>query len=235
MQPNNHGQVSDEKQQHQYKGVVLVFNYIFKKPHKHFREGADNDSAYICSLFQSLNYEVILEEDKTKVQTFNILQSVVQTKLKDKEAFLLFFMSHGNTQTGHSHFLTFDEETIHLPEIYEYISDSNCPHMRGKPKLLFLNYCRGEYIEKNRVEYDGVSNKSDPPHNLAIVHASLPGIKACRTKEGTLFISCLCDTIKKYRKKLDLNDLVYQTGTKMKSQKATTPTIQTIQFRKFYF
>ena len=219
------------------KGVVLVFNYVFKN-HKPpwYRKGAEFDSDRIRSTFEKLGYKVFVNEDKTRQDTFDVLQSFIESKLGNQGSFILFFLSHGDEEKKDSYFHTADRETIALPEIWELLSASKCPAMRGKPKIIFLNYCRGDGEEIRRYYTDDLHSKEyEAPSDLAIVQATLPGVKALRTNKGTVFIECLCEIINKRHRRNDFQELIYFTGEKMKALGTTTPICESIMFRKFRF
>ena len=63
--------------------------------------------------------------------------------LYDHDCLLLCLMSHG--QEGA--IIASDGRRIKIDDISEIFSNQNCPQLFGKPKLMFLQCCRGSKLE----------------------------------------------------------------------------------------
>ena len=244
------------------KGLVVVFNYTFSGDHgsKWFREGAKEDSKKIQALFADrFGYEVLIREDFSRENTFDELDNITKNKLFGMGSFLLFFLSHGDTKRGPNFFNTngwIEEsdnqgelvrvrEYIAVPEIYSVLTDSKCPVLKGKPKLIFLNFCRGLAVEiVERVQTDSIPKFIKAPADVAIIQATLPGIMAFRHRQhGTHFVRFLCEILEEHGSTKHLQEIVIHLKNRMdelisqnKLTEATTPSIELIGFRKlFYF
>ncbi|KAK7085399.1 Cysteine-type endopeptidase activity protein, partial [Halocaridina rubra] len=86
---------------------------------------------YSVKIFGNLNNE----------NTLNTLEEFSQDEnLGIADSVIVCMMSHGID--GHT-FYTSDGKTISVYEIYDIFKDRRCPHLRGKPKVFFFNFCRG--------------------------------------------------------------------------------------------
>ena len=244
------------------KGLVVVFNYTFsgKDDDEWFRKGSKEDSKTIQALFaDKFGYEVLIREDFSRESTFDELYNITKNKLVGMGSLLLFFLSHGDTKRGPNFFHTngwieendnqgeLDKvrEYIAVPEIYSVLTDSKCPVLKGKPKLIFLNFCRGSAIEiVERVHTDFIPNYIKAPADVAIIQATLPGIRAFRhPQHGTHFVRFLCEILEEHGSTKHLQEIVILLKDRMdeliaqnKLTEATTPSIELIGFRKlFYF
>ena len=214
------------------KGVVVVFNYIFRG-NKNYREGAEMDSLNIKQVFSALGYKVLVHEDLTKEATFEKMWNIFTLDCDAPEAVLLFFLSHGD---GQNDFLAADHSTISIQDIKHRLTNSKCPAMQGKPKIAFFNFCRGENKEKvtNLLEYDC---RFEEPQNFAIVQASQPGIKAARSRaDGSVFVSCLCEVLLENASTKSLQEIVNLTAALMKRKEGTTASLKLyLPFPTFFF
>ena len=223
------------------RGLVVVFNYIFKENFagRHSpREGAEYDSVKLKQTFENLNYEVIVYEDKTAGETLQYLDHIIESKLRGKSVLVLVFLSHGGQTNFDGALTTVDGSIIEVSDIWLRLSDSKCCAMKGKPKLMFLNFCRGP-LSESPLQYDNVKDTEvkEAPRDLAIIHSSLPRFEALRKSEsGTMFIKSLCEIIKEYAHTEDLMGIVKLLNDLMRIRHATTVEMRNIRFdKKFYF
>lgn len=197
------------------------------------REGARSDSQNLISLFQKMQYKVEHYFDFSRADTLQQINNITQF-VRNTDSLLLFFLSHGVKENS---FVCRDNKEIHVDDITEKLTDSNFPAMRGKPKILFLNFCRGNYEQCNPLRYDSIGRRvQEAPRDLAIVHAALAGFKAARREQnGTIFIESLCEVIDGRSGRKELREIVYDTSQCMQVKGGTTATILPIDFRHFYF
>ncbi|XP_060066045.1 uncharacterized protein LOC132546349 [Ylistrum balloti] len=135
---------------HFRRGVaVLIVNTEFSNI-KDNRPSAKHDIKNLTELFQVLDFYVILLQNKT---TSDLRDSLIeiQSKLEeDSDCFACLISTHGAEAQGRDHNIrqhvlhTYDG-MIPTDEIVSMFNDSNCAAMRGKPKLFFIQACRGRY------------------------------------------------------------------------------------------
>jgi len=58
---------------------------------------------------------------------------------KDADMFVMFVLSHGED----GHFYTLDGKKISIDKIVNSFDAHECPALRGKPKLFFIQACQG--------------------------------------------------------------------------------------------
>ena len=105
-----------------------------------------------------------------------------------------------------------------------YFSSDKCPLLEDKPKLFFLNGCRGNKQEEAHFiesKADGGGDSIDESDFLTI-HSTVSGHVAMRdTVSGSLFIDVLCDVLLKYHGH-DISQLIpVVNGELMKKAKRT--------------
>lgn len=117
-------------------------------------------------------------------------------------------------------------------DIFEYFTDESCPTLKGKPRLFFIQACRGKNRDKmttenneivpnsNQIETDITPSFNTPqlvdciydPFNhsdFLIVRSTIPNYVSYRhTKTGSWFIQTLCEVLDDNAKKQDLLSLL---------------------------
>nr|XP_045582598.1 uncharacterized protein LOC123745763 isoform X2 [Procambarus clarkii] len=211
------------------RGHVYVFNYKFLGS-KRQRNGAEKDSQNLNETFSRMGYEVFIFEDLTREETLTTLTSIrKKANLSEIDAFVLFILSHGKDRDS---FYTNDGKNISLLDIRMMFTNRECPHLKGKPKLIFANFCRGKYRE---VEFDKVPCMEVPTDTITL-YAVAENISALRNSRGTYFVFCLCEVLKKFARELELQDLYSELYKEMRVQKSSSPMTEVHGFtKKFYF
>ena len=207
-----------------------------------FRGGAIKDSANLSFIFESMGYRVEEYEyrDLKRRDFIDKLENIRRNKEVDLtkfDSFILFCLSHG----FNNNFLTYDKQEVGVSEIISPFKDEKCPVLAGKPKIVFLNFCRGNTNELNTsvLQSDdfnpGVENTA---FKDTIIHfASQKNFTALRdTGKGTLFVQSICKVLEEYAHSTHLLDMEKLFSNEMTKNKATTTEIQILGFCKdFYF
>ena len=101
---------------------------------------------------------------------------------KGDESFICVISSHGKWDDSKNTDVIYgsDEGTINLQEMaYKYLGTTACEHLKGKPKLFFVQACRGEQL--GSIAADG-NSASRLPHesDFFISYSTAPMTKAFR-------------------------------------------------------
>ena len=215
------------------RGLVGVFNYMKfdDKTLKH-RSGASRDSENLKSVFKQMNYLVEVYHDLTETDTLSKLDEITQRVNID--SLILFFLSHGKTVNN---FHAKDKgSSVNVYDIMYRFTNTKCPSLKGKPKILLFNYCRGDTLQSTVVRGGGPIIVREVPKDMELVHATLPGIMAIRTSTGTIFVNSLCKVLCESAQTKDLHDIVTETSLLMQKSNGTTASHTSIDMmKKFYF
>jgi len=63
---------------------------------------------------------------------------------RDCDALLFIFSGHGTWHKSGTHLICSDNRTVSVREIQDKFASNNCKFLAGKPKLFYLDCCRGE-------------------------------------------------------------------------------------------
>ncbi|XP_048056545.1 caspase-8-like [Megalobrama amblycephala] len=183
------------------RGVCVIINNVnFKNMSE--RRGSDEDQKYLTRVFRWLGFVVVEHRNKTAAEMKNLLEELGKTV--DGDCFVCCVLSHG-VQEG---VCGSDDGVVSVDEIREPFNGITCKNLAGKPKLFFIQACRG------RKHQDPVEVQADAPEDGAsamevdgddfditipsesdflIARSTTDGHVSFRNqKEGSWFIQSLC-------------------------------------------
>ncbi|XP_019615401.1 PREDICTED: caspase-2-like [Branchiostoma belcheri] len=109
------------------------------------RKGGEADLSNMIALFEGLSFETYILPNmnartmKRKISKFS--------KRKDHEQMdccVVVLMSHGHKGVISGT----DNKPVNLEDIFKMFDNENCPLLKGKPKLFFIQACRGGKVDK---------------------------------------------------------------------------------------
>ena len=195
-----------------FPGRVCIFNNKFFKKEINKRIGSESDVERLSALFYELNYDVISYIDKTAEQMRKSIRDMVKYDYKNVGSLLVFIMSHG----VEGKILAKDEEEIYLTEFIDPFK--NVQSLRNKPKLFFVNACRGEgYVPiHDRVASDNQTSidlheaaKTPIEADFLFAYSTVANYYSIRhLTDGSWFIQILCDTIERFKSTKDIGQIL---------------------------
>ncbi|KAK7922383.1 hypothetical protein WMY93_009285 [Mugilogobius chulae] len=201
--------VQTEEQMYRYRtdfsavGICLLINNknFHRSTGMSARNGTDVDAAAVMKTFVNLGYKMIVATDLTVKQMKEKLESVSKEDHSKYASFVCVILSHG------------DEGVIYgtdgcekLDVLTKYFKGDKCRSLIAKPKLFFIQACRGSDLDDG-VQADSVDSATDPSTDRIPVEADFlyaystaPGYYSWRnTCNGSWFIQCLCEVLEKHR------------------------------------
>ena len=209
------------------RGIALIINIEFfvpsnEKTKKELereqldnRQGSEKDLKALARLFEALDFKVKTNRNLKKSDVLKVLDDVAVEDHSAYDCFVLCLMSHGKE----GEFFCADGETILLEDVTNFFSNSQCTTLKGKPKLFFIQACRGNVKEKGVVkdspnspgarqpstvddneEKDRGFNFSFPQviipdhADILMAYSTVSGFASFRNPlEGSRFVRCLVD------------------------------------------
>lgn len=111
------------------------------------RKGSNSDVQSLEKLYEALDFKVRTEKNKTRQEILKILDEVSHQDHRQYDCFVLWLMSHG--QNGL--FYGTDGDTVPIETVRDFFTNAKCPSLKGKPKVIFIQACRGREREKGVV------------------------------------------------------------------------------------
>ncbi|XP_046576009.1 caspase-3-like [Haliotis rubra] len=215
--------------------AVIIWNENFVKEEDR-RIGADVDVNNLKEIFEGLDFEVRIKKDLKGVEMEEFLQKVsitskctkifpLQFDHRNADCFVCAIMSHGGEELQDSmRYDTIygtDGNAVRTSHFLSIFNDECCPELGGKPKLFFVQACRGtindfgvsievqtsrqdrseneDQGETNQVDSSGEMNamryEVSPAQiykDFLLMYAAPPGHYAIRnTTNGSWMVQCL--------------------------------------------
>lgn len=186
-------------------GICLIFNnYRFHHPddmekaHPE-RGGAHIDQYNLIQTFKYLRYDVITKENLTAQEMQDTMFEMAKQDHRLHDSFVCCILTHGETNVVHGA----DSLKVNLLDLAGTIKF--CPSLREKPKLFFIQACRGEG-EKLGLEVEKDSGGATRVPNITATipqeadfffgYATPTGNAAYRSKRhGSWYICELCKVL----------------------------------------
>ncbi|CAH1239904.1 CASP2 [Branchiostoma lanceolatum] len=109
------------------------------------RKGGEVDLLNIEHLLLGLGFQTFPEEDKSAEDMCSILKNfAAKEEHRAADACIVVLMSHG----AQGEIYGTDGKTVEYRDIFAVFDNKNCPDLQGKPKLFFIQACRGDAVDK---------------------------------------------------------------------------------------
>ncbi|NXY09983.1 CASP9 protein, partial [Pteruthius melanotis] len=205
------------------------------------REGSDIDCEKLERRFKALRFTVLTQRDLKAQEMVLELQKLSRQDHSALDCCIVVILSHG-CQTSHVQFpggvYGTDGKPIPIEKIVNYFNGSNCPSLRGKPKLFFIQACGGEQRDQGFVvdcdspkdeaprgslESDAtpfqvpLGNVDEPdaiaclptPGDILVSYSTFPGFVSWREKSsGSWYVGILDSVLERYAHSEDLLDML---------------------------
>ena len=124
------------------RGITLIINNMSFAPDpehgtRSHRHGSEKDVCQVEELFIALGFEVQTRQNLSRLQLLDELDDVVCQDHSAYDCFVLWLMSHGRS----GEVFGSDGNTVPIQTLNDMFS--KCETLRGKPKLFFIQACRG--------------------------------------------------------------------------------------------
>lgn len=187
------------------------------------RLGSNADVEALERLFVALDFKVKTERNKGRSEILKILDDAAYEDHSSYDCFVLWLMSHGLD----GQFYGADGQTVDIETVRDLFSNTNCTTLRGKPKLIFIQACRGREKEKGVVAdaphgctrqpstHEDLTVKEEESHDtpfnfqlsktiaahadILIANSTISGYASFRNeRQGSRFVRCIVEVFKEY-------------------------------------
>jgi len=202
--------------------ACIVSNTSFRGDPDSYRKGAHTDAMCLLHLFEALGFNVTQYENVTKDELTNPENGILTKFLSQfggetvVDCCMFAIMSH-----GHDGFVrSVDHEQPENPlanhwnieDIISRFNNRNCPALRGKPKIFFVQACRGKesgagvssrvQMDFKNLTYSNATERTwqEPPavdrmptyEDTLVCYSTVPGFVSNRDPDrGTWYIESL--------------------------------------------
>ncbi|XP_061493754.1 caspase-2 isoform X2 [Rhineura floridana] len=124
------------------RGLALILSNVHfsSETDLEFRSGGNVDHTALDMLFRHLGYEVIVQHDQTAQEMQEKLENFSKLPAhRDVDSCIVSLLSHGIEGGVYGA----DGKLLQLQEIFRLFDNANCPRLQNKPKMFFIQACRG--------------------------------------------------------------------------------------------
>ncbi|XP_054361139.1 caspase-2 isoform X3 [Mirounga angustirostris] len=136
------------------RGLALVLSNVHFTGEKdlEFRSGGDVDHSTLVTLFKLLGYKVHVLLDQTAQEMQEKLQNFAQLPAhRVTDSCIVALLSHG-VEGG---IYGVDGRLLQLQEVFRLFDNASCPNLQNKPKMFFIQACRGDETDRGVDQQDG--------------------------------------------------------------------------------
>ena len=167
VQPDKSNKLSDNQHRELYEmrerphGIaVIINNEEFET--LSLREGTHIDEKNLIQTFRYLGYTVEVHRDKSSQQIIDIFEDTRKRDHSKYDSFVCCILTHGK---GREVFGC-DGKLVKIETISSKMNGKACPTLAGKPKMFFIQACRGK--KRDCVTTDSDENERDPFFNPVV-------------------------------------------------------------------
>lgn len=210
------------------RGLCLILNNYDFKNVKETRKGSERDVKMLNSVFEQLGYTVEVHTDKSAEDMMKIFEDFARRpEHYYLHSCIIIIMSHGTKELLYG----IDCEEVYLKNIFKLFNNENCPALIGRPKLFFIQACRGEKYDPGvplPAYYDVRSDGDLIPENkrsvtrgptwtdMLITYSTIEGYEAFRDpNRGSWFMQMLIDVLMKRAWNTDLQVMLNDVNRKV--------------------
>ncbi|KAL1425668.1 hypothetical protein MTO96_018962 [Rhipicephalus appendiculatus] len=244
---------------HSPRGLCIIINNFNFRGSSPRRDGSEYDARDMKDLFIALHFQCILGTDMTAYEMKMLLSmAAMHAERESPDCLVVILMSHGREGT----ILSADGVPLHLDDdVYALFNNENCPGLEGKPKVFFIQACRGDKEDSATGPSANEAADAEPLRAAApqpsssstrkrtatwsdmyIAYATIPGYKAVMNRgSGSWFLSAVRRMFTQHAGTMHLEELMHLVHNEVMGQSSDdgwkqTPSVELRGWRKkLYF
>ncbi|XP_006002868.1 caspase-7 isoform X4 [Latimeria chalumnae] len=218
------------------------------------RTGTDRDAGELLQCFRTLGFDVEVHNDRTCEQMEAILKKAAQENHCECACFACILLSHGEEGLIYG-----KDKAMPIKTLTSLFRGDMCKSLIGKPKLFFIQACRGSEFDEGIQTDSGPANDTletdaNPRHKIPVeadflfAYSTVPGYYSWRNPgRGSWFVQALCNVLKDYGKELEIMQILtrvnYLVATNFESwsedprfsEKKQIPCVVSMLTKELYF
>ncbi|XP_034988803.1 caspase-7 isoform X1 [Zootoca vivipara] len=202
---------------------VIINNKNFKESTQMgIRNGTDKDAGDLLKCFRSIGFDVSIHNDLTCEAMENKLKEVALESHSDAACFACILLSHGDEG-----FIYGTDGAMAIKDLTSLFRGDKCPSLIGKPKLFFIQACRGSEFDEgiqtdagspnNDLEMDANPGCKIPVEaDFLYAYSTVPGYYSWRNPgNGSWFVQSLCEVLNEYARELEILQMLTMVNYKV--------------------
>ena len=199
------------------------------------RRGSSVDEHNLNIIFSRLNYKIEVIHNATGASIMQKLKDVSSMDHSRYDSFVCCLLTHGRLNGIYGA----DGNLVSVADLANFLKGVSCPSLNGKPKMFFVQACRGDDEDKGATlesddgpDSNHLSRSLPNAADFLFAYSTAPGTVSWRSIQyGSWYISKLCEVLDQHAKEgMDLlsmltivNDKVSQAYTKQGFKQCPAP------------
>ncbi|KAM4702747.1 caspase-7 [Rhinophrynus dorsalis] len=179
------------------------------------RNGTDKDAGDLMYCFKSLGFDAKVYNDRSCEQMEALLYDVAQQDHSNSACFACILLSHGEEGMIYG-----TDGAMPIKTLTSLFRGDKCRSLVGKPKLFFIQACRGSEFDEGIQTDSGPTNDSmetdaNPRYKIPVeadflfAYSTVPGYYSWRNPgRGSWFVQALCSVLMEYGKELEIMQIL---------------------------
>ncbi|XP_056385843.1 caspase-7 [Hyla sarda] len=218
------------------------------------RNGTDKDAGDLFRCFKNLGFDVSVYNDKKCEEMETLLYNVAQQNHSDSACFACILLSHGEEGQIYG-----TDGAMAIKTLTTLFRGDKCKSLVGKPKLFFIQACRGSEFDEGIQTDSGPTNDcmetdASPRYKIPVeadflfAYSTVPGYYSWRNPgRGSWFVQALCSVLNDHGKQLEIMQILtrvnYMVATNFESwsddprysEKKQIPCVVSMLTKELYF
>lgn len=186
------------------------------------RQGSDRDASAIKHALESLHFKVIDRKNLPVKGMEQIFKDISAFDHAKRNCFVCVILSHGEDDNV----IYGIDGKIKLDDLVEMLLPNRCPSLIGKPKLFFVQACRGTKLDRGapmhdagdvRIQYKNIRSHKVPLWaDVFLGYSTVSGFYSWRNStNGSWFIQSLAHILEKDGHRHELQQLMISVNRKV--------------------
>ncbi|XP_041364768.1 caspase-3-like [Gigantopelta aegis] len=218
--------LSDEyKMNYPNRGLAVIINNRDFASHTNMgtRTGTDQDKININNRLRVLDFTTEIYDNMSINDMKMLMKKAGKLDHTRNDCFACVILSHGEEGTVYG-----TDGPVEIKDLVEPFKGHNCPSLAGKPKLFFIQACRGQSFDKGVTVCDALGGKGgslpmEPvtyriptEADFLMAYSVVPGYFSWRNStHGSWFIRALSEVLKEHADTLDLMTMMTRVNKKV--------------------
>ncbi|XP_026349955.1 caspase-7 [Ursus americanus] len=188
---------------------IIINNKNFdKKTGMGVRNGTDKDAEALFKCFRNLGFDVVVHNDCSCAKMQDLLKQASEEDHRNSACFACILLSHGEENLIYG-----TDGVTAIKDLTAHFRGDRCRSLLEKPKLFFIQACRGTELDDGVQADSGPINDTDasPRYKIPVeadflfAYSTVPGYYSWRSPgSGSWFVQALCSILNEHGKSLEI-------------------------------
>ncbi|XP_049547069.1 uncharacterized protein LOC125958020 [Anopheles darlingi] len=186
---------------HKKRGIAIIinqenFNCTLKLP---TRKGTNKDRDDVRKVLEKLQFQVRVLNDPSKSTLFKELEKNAKEDHTNSDCLVVIVMTHGGPGVLYA-----KDEAYNIDELWNKFTGDSCKTLHGKPKLFFIQACRGEKLDTMECDTVDARDTSKTKRATYTIPTMANLLVMYSIYDGSWFIQSLCAALNNHGHRKEL-------------------------------